>query len=136
MQNSSQVPKIPLHDIKPLLEIQEYSFYYLLALIAVGVIIVSALGYLLYKFIQRRNRFNIRAEHLKLLNTLDLSDAKAAAYEITQLGATFKDDSERNLNAYETLVEHLENYKYKKYVSGFDEETKHLLERYRGMIDV
>ena len=136
MQNSSQVPNIPLHDIKPLLEIQEYSFYYLLALIAVGVVIVSAVVYLLYKFIQRRNRFNIRAEHLKLLNNLDLSDAKAAAYEITQLGATFKDDSERNLNAYETLVEHLENYKYKKNVSEFDEETKHLVERYRGMIDV
>ena len=138
MQKSTtqQIPDIPLHDIKPLLEIEEYSFYYLVALIAVAVIILGGVGYLLFKYLQRRNRFNVRAEHLKVLHTIDFNDAKKAAYDITQYGATFKDDSERNRNAYESLVEHLEQYKYKKYVSEIDEETKHLFERYRGMIDV
>ena len=136
MQNGTKTVDIPLHDIKPLLEIQEYSFYYLLALIAVGVVVLVGVAYLLYKFVQRRNRFNIRAENLKLLNAMDLSDAKKAAYEITELGATFKDDSERHKNAYENLVEHLEDYKYKKYVAEMDADTKNLFERYRGMIDV
>ena len=136
MQNQTQNIDIALHDIKPLLEIQEYSFYYLLALISVVLVILIGLMFLLYKYLQHRKRFNIRKEHLKLLGSLDLSDAKQAAYKITTYGYTFKDDGERQRSAYEALVELLESYKYKKDVEEFDEETKHSLERYIGMLDV
>ena len=136
MQNSTKAVDIPLHDIKPLLEIQEYSFYYLVVLVTAVTIVVIGLFFLLYKYLKYRNRFNIRKEHSKLLHSVDLSDAKKAAYDITYYGATFKDDSERMKSAYESLVEKLEAYKYKKYVAEFDEEIRHSLERYIGMIDV
>jgi len=136
MQNSTKTVDIPLHDIKPLLEIEEYSFYYLVVLVAIVTVILIGLFFLLYKYLKYKNRFNIRKEHSKLLHNIDLSDAKKAAYDITYYGATFRDDSERMKSAYESLVEKLEAYKYKKHVAEFDEDIKHLLERYIGMIDV
>ena len=136
MQTKTQSIDIPLHDIKPLLEIQEYSFYYLLALIGVAVIVLVGVAFLLYKYVKHRNRFNIRKEHLKLIQEIDLSDAKKAAYNITTYGYTFRNDGERQKNAYDSLVELLEAYKYKKDVDAFDLETKHSFERYVGMLDV
>ena len=136
MKDIKQTIDIPLHDIKPLLEIEEYSFYYLLALIALISTVVIGLLYLLVKYLQYRNKFNIRKEHLKSLHEIDFSDAKKAAYNITTYGYTFKEDGERQRSAYDSLVEHLEAYKYKKNVENFDEETKHSLDRYIGMIDV
>ncbi len=131
-----QTKDIPLHDIKPLIEIQEYSFYYLLALVLVATIVVLGLSYLLYKYIKNRNSFNLRAEHLKLLKTLNLDDAKKAAYEITNYGLIFASDSEQNQRTYENLIDNLESYKYKKNVESFTKETKQGVENYIGMLDV
>jgi len=127
---------IPLHDIKPLVEIEEYSIYYLSAVVIVASIIFLALLYLVYRWMKHRNRFNIRKEHFKLLSGIDLKDAKKAAYDLTYYGATFKDDSPRHQKTYEDMVERLEAYKYKKSVDDFDTETLRIIELYRGMIDV
>jgi len=128
--------KILIHDIKPLIEIQEYSFYYFLAVVALGVIILLGAFYILYHYFKNRNKFNIRKEHLRLLNAISFSNSKQDAYDITLYGATFAQDNERISKAFEALVEHLEPYKYKKNVPPFDEETKHSFERYVGMLDV
>lgn len=131
-----QTKDIPLHDIKPLIEIQEYSLYYFIALVIVATMVVLGVIYLVYNYIKNRNRFNIRAEHLKLLKQLDLNDTKKAAYEITQFGATFAEDSEQHQRTYENLVELLESYKYKKSVENFDLQTRQSIENYIGMLDV
>ena len=136
MNSMAQAKEIPLHDIKGLVEIQEYSLYYLSALVLVGLIVLLGLLYLLYKFLQNRKKFNLRKEHAKLLHKIDFSDAKKAAYEITYLGTIFKDDTPRHERAFALLVENLESYKYKKDVSSFSGESKHLFENYLGLIDV
>ena len=136
MQNKEEVLDIPLHDIKPLLEIQEYSFEFLVALGIFGFVLLLGLSYLVYIYFKNKNKFNIRAEHLKLLNAISLGDTKTAAYGITHYGMTFKNDSEHHRQKYEALVQTLENYKYKKNVENFDEDVKHQFERYLGMIDV
>jgi len=128
--------EIQLHDIKPLMEIQEYSFYYFLALVSLAVVITLGLLYLLFRWFKNRNKFNIRAENLKLLKTIKFTDPKKNAYDITFYGATFKDDSERHLKAFLELVEALEEYKYKKSVASFNEDVKHKHELYLGLIDV
>ena len=133
--NTMQTQEIPLHDIKGLVEVQEYSLYYLSAIVLVGTIVLFGLFYLLYKFLQNRKKFNLRKEHAKLLHKINFSDAKKAAYEITQLASTFKDDTERHQRAFDLLVEDFESYKYKKKVSAFSSESKHLLENYLGLID-
>ena len=127
---------IPLHDIKPLLEVQEYSFEYLLVLIALGSLLFIGAAFLLYKYLQNRNKFNIRKEHLHLIKQVEFSDAKKASYDITFYGHTFKDDSERHTKAYEQLLHALEPYKYKKEVDSLDSETLHFIEIYLDMLDV
>ncbi len=131
-----QTKDIPLHDIKPLIEIQEYSIYYFSGLVFIAFVVIIGLGYLAYKYIQNRNSFNIRAEHLKLLKQLDLSDAKKAAYEVTHYGATFAQDSEQHQRTYENLVDELQRYKYKKNVEAFEAQTKEHIDNYIGMLDV
>jgi hypothetical protein len=135
MQNLKQ-NAIPIHDIKPLVEIHEYSMYYLIGVIAVGSILLLGAVYLVYKWYENRKRFNIRAEHHKLLNNVDYAHSKQAAYDITYYGATFKDDSPQHKKAYENMLEKLEKYKYKKDVESFDDDTKHYIELFEGLIDV
>ena len=131
-----QTKDIPLHDIKPLIEIQEYSMYYLIALVIAVFVVVLALIYFAYQYFTTRNKFNIKKEHLKLLKSLDMSDTKRVAYEVTQYGATFAGDNEQNERTYKNLVEELESYKYKKNVESFSKETKNSIENYIGMLDV
>ena len=136
MQHKPEVFDIPLHDIKPLIEIQEYSLYYLIGVSLVGTVILLALLYLAFKYLKNRNKFNIRKENLSRLRAIDFSDAKSAAYDITTYGKTFKDDSDRHTRAYDALLEELEIYKYKKNVDNFSDETKHIFEIYLGLLDV
>ncbi|OHE00014.1 MAG: hypothetical protein A2W82_03445 [Sulfurimonas sp. RIFCSPLOWO2_12_36_12] len=127
---------IPLHDIKPIVEVQEYSLYYFLGATLFALILVLGAAYLIYMLLQKRNKFNIRKEHFKLLNSLDLSDAKRSAYDVTTYGATFKNDSPRHQEMYENLINRLEIYKYKKDVDAYDGEIIGYIELYKGMIDV
>lgn len=127
---------IPLHDIKPLLEVEEYSLYYFLGTGVITAFIIIAIIYLLVKYFKSRNAFNIRKEHYRLLSAVDFSDAKRAAYDITFYGNTFSDDGPRQSEMYKNLVDRLELYKYKKSVDKIDSEVVAYIELYRGMIDV
>jgi hypothetical protein len=135
MQNM-QTNEIPLHDIKPLLEIQDYSFYYFLAVVSVVSIIVLAVLYLLYRYFRGKKKFDIRKEHYKILQNINLKETKKAAYLLTQYGATFAEDSDRHQKTYRDMLDKLEKYKYKKSVDDFDRETLRVIELYKGMIDV
>ena len=138
-QTTPQIPQkidVPIHDIKPLVAIQDYSLYYFIALVVLATIVLLGLAYLAYRYLKARKKFNIRKEHFKRFKSVDLNDPKKAAYELTKYGATFKDDDERHLRAYENMLEHLQQYKYKKEVAPFDSETKHFIELYEAMIDV
>ncbi len=131
-----QTQELKLHDIKPLMPIDDYSFYYFLALVIIGGIIVTGVLFLLLKWFRQRKRHNIRKEHLQRLHAVDLGDAKKAAYELTKYGATFKDDDQRHKEMYENMIQKLSNYKYKKQVGSFDDETKAVINLYREMCDV
>jgi hypothetical protein len=128
--------EIVLHDIKPLLQIDDYSLYYLIALITVITLIVVGGLYLLYKYLRDKKRFNIKKEHYKILQNINLNETKKAAYDLTHYGATFKDETPRHLKTYLDMVDRLQQYKYKKSVEDFDSETRRVIELYRGMIDV
>jgi N-acetyl-anhydromuramyl-L-alanine amidase AmpD len=126
---------IPLHDIKPLVEIQEYSMEYLIAINVVLIIIIMAFLYILFKWFQDKKKYNERKEHFKILENLDMNDTKNTAYKLTLYGYTFKDDTPRHQKAYNELFENLQRYEYKKEVESFDSETLHFIEIYQGMID-
>ena len=130
------MPDIKLHDIKPIVDIQEYSFYYLLGASLFVLFIILGLIYLIYKWVKAKNAYNKRKESIKIINELNLNDTKNAAYMITSLGAIFKDDSQRHSEMYANIVQRLEGYKYKKEVDKFDSEVIGYIDVYKGMIDV
>ena len=127
---------IPLHDIKPIVEVQEYSFYYFLGAVGIAIILACGVVYLLYFWYKKRNAFNERKYNQKQINSLDLNDTKNSAYALTSYGYIFKDDSPRHVEMFRNLSERLESYKYKKSVEVFDSETIAYIELYKGMIDV
>lgn len=127
---------IPLNDIKTVVDIEDYSLYYLFGSVAVGLIAVMALSYFFYKWYKRKSRYNKRKEYFGILNSLDFKDTKRSAYAITLLGATFKNDSARHCEMYENIVKRLEPYKYKKEVDAFDNETIGYIKLYLDMVDV
>jgi len=136
MQDTKKSFDIPLHDIKPIVDVEEYSLYYFLGISFVTAVIILALIYLLYKWMKSKKAFNERKENFKILNSLDLNDTKKSAYILTTVGATFKDDSQRHSEMYTNIVQRLESYKYKKEVDKFDSDVLGYIEVYKGMIDV
>lgn len=127
---------IPLHDIKPIVEVQEYSIYLFIFLLVVALFLLLALGYILWRFVQKRSRYNKRAEDKKALESISFEDPKKAAYALTLYGATFSNDSTRHTEMYQNLLGRLEQYKYKKRVASIDEETLSYYQLYKEMCDV
>ena len=127
---------IPLHDIKPLLEVDEYSLYYFLGASSLLLILLLGITYLIYRYFKKRNAYNVRKEYINNINALDFSDTKNTAYQISFYGELFKDDSPRHAEMYQNLMQRLESYKYKKTVDSFDKETIGFMELYKEMLDV
>lgn len=128
---------IPLHDIKPIVDITEYSLYYFIGISVAGIVLACGISYILYKWFVKRKVYNIRKEHHKLINQIDLNDTKNAAYALTMYGATFKNDGQRQTEMFQTIIQKLEKYKYKKTIDEkFDSETLGYIELYKEMLDV
>ncbi len=127
---------IPLHDIKPLVEIHEYSLVMFSLLSVASVLTTIALAYLLWSYFKGRQKINLRLKCFKELKSVDLSRSKEAAYLITKYGRCFANDSVRIKEAFENLVLRLEPYKYKKEVGEIDKEAASFYRIYIGMIDV
>ncbi len=136
MEDKQKIYDVPLHDIKTIVEVQEYSFYYLTGAVFLAILALIILGFFVYKYIQKLNAYNERKEHFKLLNLLDLTDTKNAAYAISKYGITFANDGQRESEMYKNISSRLEEFKYKKSVREFDAETLGYIELYKGMIDV
>lgn len=128
--------QIKLKDIKPMIPISDNSIYVAVVLIVAATLVVMAVVYLVLRWYKHKNRANKRREYYEKLQNIDFSNPKQAAYDITKYGLIFKDDSPRNSEMYENLIQRLQAYKYKKTVKELDDETKGYFELYKGMIDV
>ena len=127
---------IPLHDIKPLMEVPDSSFTILMVVAIIMTAIFVGGIYLFYRYIESKKRVDHRKVHYKALKKVDFRDAKRAAYAITEHGRIFAEDSERLNESYLNLVSRLEVYKYKKVVSAIDDESRSYYKIYLEMIDV
>jgi len=127
---------IPLHDIKPLMEVTDYSLTFLGIVSGMAVLLLSGALYLAYRFVRNRQRVNLRKVHYEALEKVDFADPKKAAYAVTLHGRVFAEDSEPLREAYNNLVERLERYKYKKRVEPIDDDSRSYYKIYLEMIDV
>ena len=126
--------EIKIHDIKPLVEIPDYSFFILSGLILLGIIIVSLVIFFIYKYLKNKKQ-NIRREYFKKLKELDFKNSKKSAYDITKYGQLLV-KTKREKQLLNDLISQLEQYKYKKDVDNFDDETKALFDRFLDGLDV
>lgn len=127
---------IPLHDIKTIVEVQEYSLYYFIGISLIILVLICIVIFYLYRWFKNKNTYNQRKEYIKILSALDFSDTKKSAYAITFFGALFKDDSQKHTQIYEDMILNLELYKYKKDVDKFDEIIILNVKSYLEIIDV
>ena len=111
-----------LKDIKPLVEIPDYSYYLYLGFIIVATTAAAVGVYWLIKLFSRK-KMNKKEEIKKRLRMLDLNDAKRTAYEVTKYGKYLVNDHSR-AKLYEDLVRKLTKYKYKKEVPPLSDELK------------
>jgi len=121
-----------LHDIKPLLEIPDSSYYIYFGMIAFGIfILLSLLFFLLRKFFLNRKESTAQ-QQLKALKKVDWSNSKEAAYRVTRLGRMLVEDK-RSEEIYRQLLPLLERYKYKQKAPLVNEET---LKQYNLLVHI
>ncbi len=122
-----------LKDIKPLVEISDFSFYaYIFALI-ISFLLFFILFYKLMKIFKKK-RVDKRKEMIETLRNIDIEDSKRAAYTITKLGRELVWD-DRSFKIFEELLRRLQRYKYKKEVSKLDDEVKRYLQLFLETVD-
>jgi len=126
---------IPLHDIKPLVDVPDNSL--MILIIIVSLVLTAVLVPLfiwLYKLYKKSQKINKRKEYLEKIHAIDTSDAKTAAYEISKYGLLLA-ESERELEMLESLDKRLSVYKYKKEVEALDRETLGYYQLFLELVD-
>ena len=120
-----------LRDIKPLVEIPDYSFYlYIFLMLLATLVVVVTIYWLITRVSQKR--IDERKAILQELQALDFDDPKKVAYLITKKGKLLVKDSS-SLKIYEELLRRLAKYKYKKDVPPLDTETKRYIKLFLNM---
>ncbi len=121
-----------LKDIKDVVEIHDYSFAVLIALIIALFLVVALLGYL-FKNRRRRKRPLSKKERAKeTLKRLDFSDTKAVVYAFTQEGAYFV--NQNNQQEYDAIESQLLPYKYQKEIPPLDRSIEKRIKAFIGGI--
>ena len=119
-----------LRDIKPLLEIPDMSVYLYWTLMILAVMLLLAGVYLLYRKLQKSTELSLEKRALEVLNTLEWSSPKKAAYSATHYGRILAKDARREA-LFLALLPHLEKYKYKKEIEKVDDQTRESFELYK-----
>jgi len=111
-----------LRDIKPLLEIPDYSYAIFLALaFFMGLLVLSLLFILAKKFLVKRKTDQKRL-YFERLKNVNWDRPKEAAYEVTFFGRALAEEPKVE-EKYKELVAMLEPYKYRKEVPKVDKDT-------------
>lgn len=122
MGENVQNPLANLKDIKPLVEIPDYSLYLLVALIVILAIIILLIAWRIFGYFKNRSKKSKKERALKILEAIDLQDTKATAYAITRYGKYLATE-DRTKEIYKNLISKLEKHKYRKETEPFEQET-------------
>lgn len=120
-----------IRGIRPIFEWGDY-LWYLGALLGI-VALLTVLAFILYRLFFAKTKEDLRAERIKALEAVDLSNSKEAAYTITHLVRLIA-SSERELKMADKLTAKLERYKYAKTVPPLDEDAKAHYNIFLGMV--
>ena len=121
-----------LKDIKPLLEIPDSSFYIYWGLISFVVLLGLGILFFVAKKLWENRKINRAKAYLAALKSVDWSNSKKAAYEVTHYARLLATDARRK-ELFSQLEPMLERYKYKKEVDQVDQDT---LNQYKLFVQV
>jgi hypothetical protein len=127
-------PLSKLHDIKPLVEIPDNSFFIFLALVIFGLILLISIAFVLIRFFKNRKKSD-RKRYFEILENIDFSNPKRSAYDITKYSRLLA-RNEREIRLCNDLIEDLEQYKYKKEVKDIDKSIQAKFSNFLDVIDV
>lgn len=111
-----------LRDIKGLVEVTDYSLYYLIGTVASASILLLLLGLLLYRRVTQKEPLTQKQVAVALLEKFEFVDAKQSVYEFSHLAQYAAGESRRK--ELEALLAELEPYKFRKEVPELDEALK------------
>ena len=131
-ENNMTLP--PIKDIKPMVEIPDYSLWLYWGVIILGLLIIAGALFLLVRWMLAHRQASRAKQYLEALHRIDWHDPKHAAYTVTRYGRLLATD-ERRKELFEQLLPLLERYKYRKEVGPVDEETRRRFELYRQVCD-
>lgn len=126
---------LQLKDIKPLLEIPDFSYYYYWGLIVFGVCVFLGLAiFLVFKFWKKR-KVNLAKGYLEALKKIEWKESKKAAYEATHYARLLMEHDSTLKDEFKALEPLLEQFKYKKEVDEIDVVTKEKFDKYVQVAD-
>jgi len=123
-----------LRDIKPLIEMSDYSLYIFIATLIVGLFIGYKLFKVAYKYAISNCSIDCTKYYYYKFSTIDWSKPKEAAYLATKYGLVLAKDKRRR-ELFEQLRERLDRYKYKKDIDKVDKETLNYYNLYKQVCD-
>ena len=121
-----------LRDIKPLLEIPDSSYEFLIVGLGIALLVaLVALFFVVRKLLSNRE-VDMKRVYFEEFKNIDWCDSKKASYDTTYLGRLLATEP-RAKEIYSQLVPLLDTYKYKKNVPRVDTET---LQQYNLLVHV
>ena len=120
-----------LKDIKPPVEVPDFSFWLFVGLITILILSLFVLIYW-FKFkkrTKRRKRFDIKLEAREKLSRIDFTDSKKAVYTFDEYLPVLIGDNLELMQEFENLQRDLEKYKYKRDVPKLSEQDKRRMKK-------
>ena len=117
--------------IRPLLHIEDYSLYMFIFILILTIISIVFLYKFILNFYKKRQYMQFK-KNLKKLKSIDFTNPKKAAYDITYYGRLLSNTNEEKLKLNQ-LNNKLFNYKYKQNSQNINDKTKQL---YNTFIDI
>lgn len=114
-----------IKDIKPIVDIPDFSFYAYIVSVIIFILIISIFFYKIVRIFSKK-KVDKRKEMIEELKNLDFSDSKKAAYLITKYGRELVHD-DRSYKIFEELLYKLQKYKYRKNPSKITKDVKDYL---------
>jgi hypothetical protein len=117
-----------LRDKKDIVEVTEYSFETLIAVIVFSLILFAIFVYLYKNRRIRRKKPTKKELALKRLKSIDFDDVKSAVYSFSVDGFLFTDDS--NIDEFKKIEDKLKGYKYQKDIPLLENSTKEMMREF------
>ena len=126
---------LKIHDIKPIVQIPDFSIYFYYGLIVLGVLISLSVCFWIYKIITNK-KVSKEKEYFEILKNIDFDNAKETAYMISKYGRLIaKNDSDKILM--DEIYSSLEDFKYKKNIpSEIPEDIKLKYNKFMESVNV